>query len=193
MKKILIHLYWRLQRQRLRLLGCRVGKSVIINGRPAIRIRAGGRVHLENASTVNCSRRSNPLNVEGATSFYAGPKAVILLGRGAGISGSQVIAYTSVTIGAGTLIGAGCLICDSDMHEVPLGNPSGIQSAPIRIGSKVFVGARCIILKGVAIGDGAVIAAGSVVVRDVPAGALMAGNPATQLKTYSVCSKSEPC
>jgi len=193
MKQILLEFYWRLQQWRMRALGCGVGNDVRINGRPAIRVRPGGKIEIGDNAMINCSRRSNPLNVEGATSFYAGPNAVILLGRGAGISGSQVIAHTSVTIGPGTRIGAGCLICDSDMHEVPLGDPSGIQSAPIRIGSKVFVGARCIILKGVAIGDGAVIAAGSVVVRDVPAGALMAGNPATKLKTYSVCSNSEPC
>lgn len=53
--------------------------------------------------------------------------------------------------------------------------------APVRIGRRVFVGARAVILPGVTIGDDAVIGAGSVVTRDVPAGTLAAGNPARVL------------
>jgi maltose O-acetyltransferase len=48
----------------------------------------------------------------------------------------------------------------------------------VRIGSDVWIGGGAIVLPGVAIGDGAVIGAGSVVTRDVPAGATVVGNPA---------------
>ena len=48
----------------------------------------------------------------------------------------------------------------------------------VRIGDNCFIGAHSIILPGVTIGDGCVVAAGSVVARDVPAGSLVAGNPA---------------
>ena len=57
-----------------------------------------------------------------------------------------------------------------------------VKKAPIRIGNDVWIGMRSIILKGVTIGDGAVIAAGSVVTRDVPAGTLYGGNPARFIK-----------
>jgi maltose O-acetyltransferase len=53
--------------------------------------------------------------------------------------------------------------------------------APVRIGRQVFVGARAVILPGVTIGDGAIVAAGSVVTRDVPAGTVVGGNPAREL------------
>ena len=57
------------------------------------------------------------------------------------------------------------------------------RTGPVTIGDHVFVGQRAIILGGVTIGDGATIGAGSVVTRDVPAGAVVAGVPARPLGT----------
>lgn len=56
------------------------------------------------------------------------------------------------------------------------------HSAPIVIGDYVFIGARCIIQKGVTIGEKAIIAAGSVVVKDIPPMCIAAGNPAKVIK-----------
>jgi acetyltransferase-like isoleucine patch superfamily enzyme len=52
-----------------------------------------------------------------------------------------------------------------------------------RIGQQCFIGARSIILPGVEIGDGSVVAAGSVVTKNVPAGTLVAGNPARAIRS----------
>ncbi|MDA8876461.1 hypothetical protein N9H94_03425 [Akkermansiaceae bacterium] len=68
------------------------------------------------------------------------------------------------------------------MHEVPLGCDREIETAPITIGRKAFIGARSIILKGVTIGEGSVIGAGSVVVSDIPPHVIAAGNPARVIK-----------
>ena len=57
-----------------------------------------------------------------------------------------------------------------------------MQTAPIEIGSNVLIGRRSMIMKGVKIGDGSVIAAGSVVTRDVPAKCLAAGVPARVIR-----------
>lgn len=112
----------------------------------------------------------------------------IVIGDHVGISGSTINATTTITIGDNTIIGSGCLITDTDSHPI-LANernlpdwPKYIKSKPITIGKNVFIGARSIVMKGVTIGDGAVVGAGSVVTKDVPANAIVAGNPARVVK-----------
>ena len=83
------------------------------------------------------------------------------------------------SIGANTLISWDCCLIDRDYHKMD-GGAELIE--PIAIGENVWVGCRTLILKGVTIGDGAVIAAGSVVTKDVPARAMVAGNPARIIK-----------
>ncbi|MCJ9729719.1 acyltransferase [Bradyrhizobium sp. PRIMUS42] len=56
-------------------------------------------------------------------------------------------------------------------------------SKPVRIGDDVFIGARSTIMKGVTIGDGSIIAAGSIVVSDVPSNCIAAGVPAKVLQS----------
>jgi acetyltransferase-like isoleucine patch superfamily enzyme len=108
--------------------------------------------------------------------------------------GNDVLITTSLglTVGAGTMIGLGTIIMDYDGHPIDMaaGGPpalvaaehqspnSGGTKAPIEIGKRVWIGFHSTILKGVRIGDGAIIGARSVVTRDVPAHAVVAGNPA---------------
>lgn len=57
---------------------------------------------------------------------------------------------------------------------------------PVKIGNNVWIGGRAVIVPGVTIGDNAVIAAGAVVTKDVPAGAVVGGNPAKIIKTIEI-------
>lgn len=115
----------------------------------------------------------------------------IIIGNHVGISGSTINATTSITIGDNTIIGSGCLITDTDSHPILAAErnlpdwPKYTKSKPIVIGKNVFIGARSIVMKGVTIGDGAVVGAGSVVTKDVPANAIVAGNPARVVKSIN--------
>lgn len=165
-----------------RLHGAEVSSLALIHGLPRISRKSGARIILERGATLNCSMWSNPLNDGRRTVIAAGPGARIHLHADAGVSSSRIIAFREIIIGEGSLIGAGCLVCDSDMHEAPLGSASPIAVSPINIGSKVFIGAGSTILKGVTIGDGAVIGAGSLVCSDIPAHCLAAGVPAVVIR-----------
>jgi len=96
-----------------------------------------------------------------------------------------------VQIGAGTLLGHGVQIFDNNSHPVDpaaraadwaairgAGSRAEIDAAPVLIGARAWIGFGALVLKGVSIGEGAVIGAGSVVTKDVPPRAVVAGNPA---------------
>ena len=87
----------------------------------------------------------------------------------------------------GIFIGDGCLIGHSVVmatlnHDFDPAKRQNLSHAPIRLGKNVWVGARAVILAGVTIGDNAVIAAGAVVTKDVPANAIVGGVPAKFIK-----------
>jgi len=175
-----------------RLNGCKVGSGVLFNGLPYLRRKGTGRIVLGDDVTINSTRWSNWLGSPGTMVLNVEDGATLELKRGSGVSASQLVANVGIEIGEESLIGAGCLICDSDMHEVPLGSVRSVRMAPICIGPRVFVGARSVILKGVTIGEGAVVAAGSVVTRDVAAETLVAGNPAREIRQLEVETRVAP-
>lgn len=117
--------------------------------------------------------------------FFLGPDAKLIIGNNVGISGSTLSVSNSIEIGNNVLIGSGCVISDSDSHPIlpsERGDHSKTLSNPVIIEDDVFIGARSIVLKGVSIGKGAVIGAGSVVTKSIPAYSIAAGNPARVIK-----------
>lgn len=117
--------------------------------------------------------------------------ARISIGDDVGLSGCTITANNRIEIGNEVLVGTGVVITDNDAHPIaPEGRRYGsvVNSTPVVIGNNVFLGARSIILKGVTIGEGAVVAAGSVVTCDVPAYAIVGGNPAKYIADCRVKS-----
>ena len=111
----------------------------------------------------------------------------IRIGNGVGISNSAVVSANSITIEDDVFIGGSCAIYDTDFHSsendqrINQGEKN-IKSAPVIIKKGAFIGSRCIILKGVTVGEEAIIGAGSVVTKDIPDGEIWAGNPAKYIK-----------
>ncbi|MEH1789732.1 MAG: acyltransferase [Nostoc sp.] len=96
-------------------------------------------------------------------------------------------AILSLTIGQYCAIGPGCYITDHD-HGLDISLPPLQQpmiAKPTKIGDRVWIGANVTILKGVTIGNDAVIGAGSVVTKDIPEKAIAVGNPAKVIKYRS--------
>ena len=102
-------------------------------------------------------------------------------------TGCEFNSISRIEIGSFCLIASGTRFIDHD-HGTSLGRIMKEQperSADIVIGEDVWIGANCVILKGVSIGSGAIVAAGSVVTKSVPALAIVAGVPARLLRYRS--------
>jgi maltose O-acetyltransferase len=104
----------------------------------------------------------------------------ISIGAGAFINFNCVILdVVKVTIGDGTQIGPNVQILTADHPRDPAARATGLEfGRPVTIGRNVWIGGGVIILPGIAVGDDAIIGAGSVVTRDVPANGVAIGNPA---------------
>lgn len=89
-----------------------------------------------------------------------------------------------IYIDDGALIGHSVIIATLNHHMKPE-HRQNLHHAPVHIGKGVWVGARATILAGVSIGDNAVVAAGAVVTKDVPADTIVAGVPARILKSIN--------
>jgi acetyltransferase-like isoleucine patch superfamily enzyme len=146
------------------------GEGAVVEGRPTVanqgRMRVGRRFHF--------ASRPAPSHM------VTGPKGCLEVGDDVAIGhGAAIAAYAGVTIGEGTRIGPYAIIMDTDFHVA--GDRDGEpQSEPIVIGAGVQIGNHVTVLRGSEIGDGAVVAPGSVVAGKVRAGARVAGVPARE-------------
>ncbi|WP_299938776.1 acyltransferase [uncultured Pelagimonas sp.] len=131
------------------------------------------------------------LNVTGEFRVFTGhvvtvyTDATLTIGDGYLNYGGTIECFGEITIGSRVFIAPQVVIRDSDNHIM---QGKGPMTAPIVIGDNVWIGQRAMILKGVTIGDGAVIAAGAVVTRDVPAGCLVGGVPARAIRENVIWS-----
>ncbi len=110
----------------------------------------------------------------------------IKLGEGSGI-GANCSIPTGVTIGDHVMMGIDILMFTNEHRHDDITIPMGLQGRtkvePIVIEDDVWIGSRSLIMKGIRIGHGAIIAAGSVVTKDVPPYEIWGGNPARLLKS----------
>lgn len=147
----------------------RIGSNVIIVSTPSVNPDGGG---------VYC-----------CFTLHGGE---ITIGNNVGISQSSITAVRQVIIEDDVMIGTGCMIADTDFHSLYARDRICHQetlrtkTAPVVIRRGAMVGARCIVLKGVTIGEKSFIGAGSVVTKSIPNGEIWAGNPARFIRKMTV-------
>jgi acetyltransferase-like isoleucine patch superfamily enzyme len=167
----------RLQRHSVweHLLGLWIGRKItkhgilaVVPGLPLPKVlNRGGKIVIENIQLYPGVR------------LEVGREGVIRIGKGTYLNrNTVVVADTLVDIGRNCRISWDVVIMDTDQHKIVESVP---MSKPIIIEENVWIGCRCIILKGVRIGSGAIIAAGAVVTKDIPPLTVAGGVPARVL------------
>ncbi|OYY65756.1 MAG: acetyltransferase [Burkholderiales bacterium 28-67-8] len=123
---------------------------------------------------------------------FDSPQGHIRIGERCFVGASHLVCHTGLTLGDDVVISWGVTIVDHDSHAVDWNQRRNdvldwaagrkdwrhVRIAPVTIGPKVWIGFGATILKGVTIGEGAVVGALAVVTRDVPPFTVVAGNPA---------------
>ncbi len=154
-------------------------KGVNIDGKLRINWNPVSKLVRTGQSTFFRMDKNSHLKVRGEFDLFYGNDIHIFSGgkleldSGFINSNGKIECHEYIKIGKDCAIGPYVIMLDSNGHQV-IGK---CNTAEIIIGNNVWVGARTIILKGVHIGDGAVIAAGTTVNKDVPANVLVGGNP----------------
>lgn len=161
--------------------------SPSFNGKTLLAVAPGGSVQFGRSVVINSGIHTI---IPSLTKINVWGKLVI--GDYSGLSSTVIICMNSIEIGRYVNIGAGCVILDTDMHSTDWKmrsrkghDTTNAKNAPIKIRDNVFIGARTIVLKGVTIGEKSIIAAGSVVTKDVPANCIAGGNPCRVIKFFN--------
>ncbi|MEQ8433432.1 MAG: acyltransferase [Oceanicaulis sp.] len=156
-------------------------------------IRLGLDARIVNLNEPGAIKLSGPAAIRGVLRADSGGR--IEIGEFCYIGDGVVIsAHQSVSVGRCTLLAHGVQIFDNNSHPTQtfqrevqfrrmLGDksvyvPMKIGAAPVAIGANCWIGMNSLIMRGVSIGDGTIVAAASVVTSDLPAGVVAAGNPA---------------
>nr|WP_247232488.1 acyltransferase [Telluribacter sp. SYSU D00476] len=163
----------RLLNARFALRKCsQVGKYVTVRGFP--RIDGKGEIIIRNGAKI--------WSHIGTTQLSAGKGARIVIGEGTFINtGSILSARHLIQIGRNCQIANQVIIMDNDFHGTANRHVEPTPEAVI-LEDNVWLATRCMVLKGVRIGEGAVVAAGAVVTKDVPPYTMVGGVPAKVIK-----------
>lgn len=170
-------------------------------------LKLRGRVNLDIANCAqirldrvyiahSCRLRVGPQSIINARISFDRPGSTFACGARCFIGASHVVVADTVQLGDDVVVSWGVTIVDHNSHAVEWADRAAdvldwargkknwetVKVAPVRLKDKVWVGFNAIILKGVTVGEGSVVAAGAVVTRDVPPYTVVAGNPARVIR-----------
>jgi len=158
-------------------------------GFPIIIKAPNSKIILKKGVTLVSNSEYNPAGINHPVILATLAENAIIEIGGSGLSGTAVCSARKIIIGDHTGLGVNSNVYDTDFHTIdPILrkkqnlNLKSIKSSPVIIGNDVWIGGNVTILKGVNIGDRAVIAFGAVVTKDVPKEELHGGIPAVKIK-----------
>ena len=170
-----------------------IGENVKIYGK--IFISNSGLLEIGDSCTITSGRNFNIIGGDLRCNMIVTKDAVLKIGKNVGISNSTIVCTKQIIIAEDVLIGGGCKIYDTDFHSLDYINrmnpfksstpDAQIKQSPVIIKKGAFIGGHSIILKGVEIGEYAVVGAGSVVTKNIPDNEVWGGNPAKFIKKIS--------
>lgn len=170
------------------------GNEVQILGKmPIIKAPKNGKIIIGNKVVLNSDFMNSNTSLTTAVKFVTGINGTIRIGDNCDLNGTCMVAYDEIEIGNNCQFASSSIISDTDFHpvekEARLAQMQGlpfsydqVNKKKIKIGNNVWLGWGSIVLKGVTIGDNSIVAAGTVIVKDVPANVIVAGNPAQVVK-----------
>lgn len=162
---------------------------------PGLRLGFGARAI--NLSDPRSMRLAGPAAIRGV--LRVEPAGMINVGKWAYLGDATIVSSASeVTIGEGTLLAHGVQVFDNSTHPINghrrqqqfmkmLGDtgirgPFDIDTAPVHIGARCWIGMNSLVMRGVTIGEDTIVAAGSVVTKSLPARVVAGGNPCVPLR-----------
>jgi acetyltransferase-like isoleucine patch superfamily enzyme len=188
MRKLIIGIFQFWARRRLlSTAGVDIHPTAKVNFR-AVRLRAGCSLHIGEGSIVEGSLVSERDGV------------AISIGRNTFIGNSLLACASRIEVGDDVLISWGCNIVDHNSHSIGWAKRkqdvrdwyhdrkdwTNVIVGPVKIANKSWIGLNVILLKGVEVGEGAVVAAGSVVTKSVAPWTVVAGNPARFIREIPI-------
>jgi acetyltransferase-like isoleucine patch superfamily enzyme len=166
--------------------------TISTNGVPMVDVEMGGKLHFGKNFSMNNGNYYNKIGRQQPSMFIVAKSGILTFGNNVGISGSAFVCTLKISIGNNVKIGGNCVCYDTDFHSLnfldrrdPYLDTEKSKSWPVVIEDDVFIGAHSIILKGVTIGKGSIIGAGSVVSKSIPPHEIWGGNPICFIKNIS--------
>ncbi len=165
--------------------GVEIGRDCRFHG-PILLSRTGySRIQVGDGCLFRSAYRANRVGLNHPCMLTTRePGAELIIGPGCGLSATAIAAAERVVLGRNVLCGANVAIMDTDWHSLDhaSGVPGRSAHAPVFIEDDVWLGLNAIVLKGVTIGNGTVVAAGSIVTESLPPRVLAAGQPARVIR-----------
>jgi acetyltransferase-like isoleucine patch superfamily enzyme len=157
-----------------------------------IKLKRGARISIGKNSIIHCR------------AAFDSNEGEITIGDRCFIGSSSLVCHSKIDIGDDVIISWGVTIVDHNSHSLyweerkddvfnwarGIKHWNGVLRKPVRINDKVWIGFNAIILKGVTIGEGAVVGAGAVVTKDVAPFTVVAGNPASVVRTLTEANEN---